>query len=107
MLGLVLRAFNLVDTGSICKIEDIPDAAAQSFYHQALIELKEAYNLTTLNRRELKPEYRVLFEFVYNIFFSYAGSNENVTVNKLKVMVAVTKQLDVNWGRLLVNLFLE
>lgn len=54
----------------------------------------------------MKPEYRILFEFIHSVFLSYAGYNENVSLPKLRIMSAVLKQLDVNWARLLVNLLI-
>lgn len=67
----------------------------------------KVFYLRTFNWKLLRPEYRVLFDFVHMVFLSYAGTNDSVTHAKFKVMTAVVKNMNVNWARLLVNLFIE
>lgn len=52
-------------------------------------------------------QHQVLFEFVHNILLSYAGSNKFVSLPKFRVMSAVMEQVDINWARLPINLFIE
>ncbi len=107
LLPLVLQAYRLSDTGAITTIDEVPIAAVEEVYQQAVFEPKKVYDQKTLNRHDLKSEYRFIFEFVHNVFCSYLGSNESVTLLKLRVITAVVKQLNVNWARLLVNLFIK
>lgn len=88
MLPLVLQAYNLADLGAICRIHKV--------YQQTLIQPAKEFDLKTFNRKLLKPEFRILFEFIHKVFISYAGSNESVSLPKFRVMSAVMKQLDVN-----------
>lgn len=107
LFPLVLQTYRLTDSGAITQIDDIPFELANEVYQQALYEPEEAYDKKTFRRNKLKPVYKYLFEFVHNVFLSYAGSNEAVTFAKFKLLAPIVRQLSVNWGRLLVNLFLK
>lgn len=74
----------------------MPIAAVNEVYQLALIKPEKEFDKKTFNRSLLKPEYRVLFEFVHNVFLSYTGSNESVSFLKFQMLTVVVKNLSVN-----------
>lgn len=51
----------------------------------------------------MKLALKLLFDVVYPVFLSQTGTNEQVAVNKFKLMVVVYRNLDITWARILLS----
>lgn len=77
-----MKAYNLKD-GNISKIDDVPLVQVHDAYNLVMVKPAEVYDLKTFNRKLLKPEYLVLFDFMHKTFLAYAGTHESATLPKV------------------------
>lgn len=106
ILKAILKAFTFVDVGDL-SLENVPLTKLENVYAEMVLpsdkEEEQTYNLKNFLRTRLKPAFRLLFDVVHKVFLSQIGTNEQVTVNKYKLMVAVYKNLDINWTHILLS----
>lgn len=88
---LHLQVYNFANVGVITNINDVTIEAVNEVYQLILFEPDEEYDQNTFNRNKMKSEFWLLFEFIHNVFFSYIGSNESITLPKFRVLIAVVK----------------
>ncbi|KZV57744.1 hypothetical protein F511_31654 [Dorcoceras hygrometricum] len=62
---------------------------------------------TSCKKREIKIEFRLLSDILAKSIFMKAGSFDAVTHERFLLMAAITGGVQINWGRLLFNIFKE
>ncbi|KZV40541.1 hypothetical protein F511_37722 [Dorcoceras hygrometricum] len=62
---------------------------------------------TSCKKREIKIEFRLLSDILVKSIFVKAGSFDAVTHERFLLMAAITGGVQINWGRLLFNIFKE
>lgn len=104
---LILHAYGLKDEGDITRVEDVPLNHVHEVYNDIMVQPDEIFNLKTFNRKLLKSEYKILFNFVQKVFMAFARTHELVTLPKFKVFTAVVWGLSMNWARVLLSMLYE
>lgn len=95
--SLILHTFDLEDKGLIVNLDEITPEDRQKVFRQITGNLE--FTPKAFSRQCLKPEYRILCDYVQKVFLSHQGTFDSVTPQKLQVMVAVILKLDVNWAQ--------
>ncbi|KZV23508.1 hypothetical protein F511_39777 [Dorcoceras hygrometricum] len=72
----------------------------------SVVDLK-VLDSTSCKKREIKIEFRLLSDILAKSIFVKAGSFDAVTHERFLLMAAITGGVQINWGRLLFNIFKE
>lgn len=103
VLEAIKKAFNIADVIDIL-LDNIPLTELQSMYEEMMIPSNKpeerSYQLKMFLRTRMKPTFKLLFNVLHKVFLSQTGTNEQVTFYKFRLMVAVYKNLNVNWTRI-------
>lgn len=104
---LILKAYNLKDEGDISRVDAMPLTHVNNVNNRVMVRPAEIFDLKTFNQKLLKPECKILFDFVQKVFMAFAGIHKSATLPKFKVLTAVMQNFSVNWERVLLNLLYD
>lgn len=108
ILDLILQGFALEDSG--VTIESVDVSLLKTLYLE-MVMIRDFYGEMengkvkekAFPKNNLKPKYRLLCNFGQKVFLSHSGTFNSITPYKFSMMVAVVRNLDINWTRVLLK----
>lgn len=106
MLRAILHTFNFSDADELA-LDNFPLTTLEEAYTEMVLPSEkredQCYNIKNFLRTRLKPAFKLLFDVVHRVFLLQTVTNEQVIVEKFKLMVAVYKNLHISWARVLLS----